>query len=717
VAEQEDLEQLSKDQLLVRLRELQSSSRPRRSLPEAERLLHELQVHQVELEMQNRELRETQERLLESGARYSDLYDFAPVAYCTLDGDERIVEANIATASLFQLERSALIGRKLFLLVPPESRSALREGLQRCFQEEAGDALDLTVSHRVGEPVVAHLTTTPVLDRGVVVACRVILTDITTLKRSERMLNVLARASALLASSPSEGSAIAEVIDLLVPEFADMCLIDVAQPDSSVQRIRSGDDERRGTGGPRATPLPAGPRTLYEKIATSGKALLIGAENRSDRSLLKPDADLARARSALCVPLAGQGGTLGVLTLAMVGSGRRYLAKDLAFAQDVTGRIAAALESARLFRETRQAVEAREHVLGIVSHDLRTPLSGILLAARGLEDTPAASDALAARLLDTIQRGVERMSRMIDDLLDVSSIDAGRLSLDLRDQEAGDLVEDALKGLKPMTREKNLHLHADAPDRGILVRCDRDRILQVFANLIGNSIKFAPRGGSISLDAVVNPSSMKFAVRDTGPGVDPALLSHLFERYSQATATSRRGRGLGLYICKGIIEAHGGRIWAQSEPSKGLTVFFTLPRAAGAQPTRGKAGRGEGTVMIVDDDDVHRRALADMLQAAGYAVGEARDGLDALEQVRSARPLPRLILLDLQMPRMDGWELMRQLRKDSALASIPVVLVSGYSRLGAEAEAIGAKGYVRKPVRPEQLLEAIGRCGAPEATG
>jgi signal transduction histidine kinase/ActR/RegA family two-component response regulator len=420
------------------------------------------------------------------------------------------------------------------------------------------------------------------------------------------------------------------------------------------------------------------------------------------------------------VPLAGQGGTLGVLTLAMVGSGRRYLPKDLAFAQDVAGRIAAALESARLFRETRQAVEAREHVLGIVSHDLQTPLSGILLAARGLEDTPVASNALAARLLVTIQLGIERMSRMVDDLLDVSSIDAGRLSLDLRDQEAGDLVEDALKSLKPMTGEKNLRLHADPPDRGILVRCDRDRILQVFANLIGNSIKFAPRGGSISIDAVVTPSSMKFAVRDTGPGVDPALLPHLFERYSQATATSRRGRGLGLYICKGIIEAHAGRIWAQSDPSKGLTVFFTLPRAAGAQPTRGgdraRAGRAEGTVMIVDDDDVHRRALADMLQAAGYTVGEARDGLDALEQVRSGRPLPRLILLDLQMPRMDGWELMRQFRNDSALASIPVVLVSGYSRLGAEAEAIGARGYVRKPVRPEQLLEAIGRCGAPAAT-
>src|SRR5439155_15665928 len=120
-----------------------------------------------------------------------------------------------------------------------------------------------------------------------------------------------------------------EVIDLLVPEFADICLIDMAQPDGSVQRIRSGDEERRGTGGPRATALPADTRILYEEIVTSGKALLIGAENRSDRSVLKPDADLARARSVLCVPLAGQGGTLGALTLAMVGSGRRYLPRDL----------------------------------------------------------------------------------------------------------------------------------------------------------------------------------------------------------------------------------------------------------------------------------------------------------------------------------------------------------------------------------------------------
>src|SRR5262249_7461831 len=149
-------------------------------------------------------------------------------------------------------------------------------------------------------------------------------------------------------------------------------------------------------------------------------------------------------------------------------------------------------------------------------------------------------------------------------------------------------------------------------------------------------------------------------VRDNGPGVDPALLPHLFERYSQAKATAAKGRGLGLYICKGIVEAHGGRIWAESKPKVGLTVFFTLSRMDGPASTRSKPqkpGR-DAVVMVVDDDDLHRQALATILQAAGHPVAQAEDGLDALEQMRSARPPPAVVLLDLQMPRMDGWALM-----------------------------------------------------------
>jgi len=714
--EPEDYELLSKEQLLERLRQLQSDPRLRSHLPEGERLLHELQVHQVELEMQNRALRETQEQLLESGARYADLYDFAPVAYCTLGQEDRIVEANLAAATLLRVERASLIGQRLSTLLPPESRKALREHVSRCFAEQARGTLELIASFRGGEPVVAQLVTMPVISRGVVIACRAALTDISAIKRSEKMLGLLAKASAVLAGSLRGMDPIANVVDLLVPDFADICLSDVVDPDGSVRRIRSGGGEETGLR-PDATALP--PRTLHDQVLKTSKGILIA-------DLLHPayqepglDRVLEHARSVVSVPLLIRGRAQGVLTLAMIGSGRGFQPADLEFARDVGSRIAAAIDSARLYRDAQQAVQAREQVLAVVSHDLRSPLSGILLASRGLEDTPASSDPLASRLLETIQLGIERMSRMIDDLLDVSSIDAGHLALDLRDQEASELIDDAFGNLRPMTRAKRLRFAADRPESAAVVRCDRERVLQVFSNLIDNAIKFTPRGGSISIGARVRGSSVQFFARDSGPGVDQALLPHLFERYSQATATARRGRGLGLYICKGIVEAHGGRIWADIEPKGGTAVFFTLPLAdlAEAALDRERPPVRGGAVMVVDDDGQHRQALAGMLEAAGYAVEQAEDGLDALEQVRSRQPLPMVILLDLQMPRMDGWDLMLQLKRDPILASIPVVLVSGYSKLGAEAEATGANGYVCKPVRAEQLLRAIDRFRQPAAAG
>ena len=674
---------------------------------DSERVVHDLHVYQIELEMQNRELREAQAELLAANARYLDLYEFAPVAYCTLDREERIQEANLTAAALFGLERGSLIARRLSSIVPREDRKQLRDHLKRCFEEGAEDALDLTLAFRDGEPVMVRLVSKPVLDEAAtVIACRVTLTDISALKRSEQMLGFLARASAVLASSLRDSDAVEEVADLLVPSFADLCLVDLIEPGDGVRRIGAGSgvSNRPDAVGAHAAPL------LQRRVIEGGTPIFIPDVAVHGTPELKLDPLLAATTSVICAPVASRGRTRGVLTLAMAASGRRYLPGDLAFAQDLGSRIGAAVESAGLYRDAQRAIQAREQTLAVVSHDLRSPVSAVLLAVRALEETNDPSEPIAGKLIQSIERGVESMSRMIDDLLDLSSIDAGRLALTLRECQVDRLLGDACDNLAAMAREKRLELKAERAEQRLKVRCDRERVLQVFSNLVGNAIKFTPAGGSISLAAQPDESLVKFTVRDTGPGIDRALLPHLFERYSQAAATARRGRGLGLYICKGIVEAHGGRIWADTGAKRGTSIVFTLLRATSARETAGhRALRRAAPVLVVDDDPQHRDGLRAVLTAGGYAVEEAQDGAEALEKVRSGGPLPALILLDLQMPRMDGRALMSELKKDARLASIPVLLVSGYAKLGAEAETMGARGYLRKPVRAEQLLQAVGR--------
>jgi signal transduction histidine kinase len=179
--------------------------------------------------------------------------------------------------------------------------------------------------------------------------------------------------------------------------------------------------------------------------------------------------------------------------------------------------------------------------------------------------------------LERIRRGVTQMQRMIEDLLDVGSIESGRLAIDSREHEIGELFQDAVELSAPLIHDKRIEIKIETPPAPFKVRCDRERMMQVFSNLIGNAVKFVPERGTIVLSAAASGASALVAVRDTGPGIPPARIPHLFQRYWQADETARKGRGLGLFITKGIVEAQGGVIWAESQVGTGSTFFITLP--------------------------------------------------------------------------------------------------------------------------------------------
>jgi PAS domain S-box-containing protein len=238
-------------------------------------------------------------------------------------------------------------------------------------------------------------------------------------------------------------------------------------------------------------------------------------------------------------------------------------------------------QNAQLYAEARRAIQTREDVLAVVSHDLRSPLASISLTAEQLIRNPGkVSPQRASEKLETILCCARRMARLIRDLLDVARIDGGRLTLELERAAPGDLVKDVVAMFEVEASERSIRIvRTEIPGPAVAVLCDRDRALQVLANLLSNAVKFTRERGSIVLGAQQRGPVVQFSITDDGPGLGPEQLPHLFERYWQAPETARRGSGLGLYIARGIVEAHRGRIWVDSAPGMGSTFHFTLPVA------------------------------------------------------------------------------------------------------------------------------------------
>src|SRR5262249_51811107 len=264
---------------------------------------------------------------------------------------------------------------------------------------------------------------------------------------------------------------------------------------------------------------------------------------------------------------------------------------------------------------------------------------------------------------------------------DISSIEAGHLALELGEYGLKKLVGDAFEMLSPFAREKRLEMRGGGATDA-LGGCGRGRALQGFGNLRGNAVEVAPEGGSITLRGDTLSGMARFEVEDTGPGIAPAVMRNLFDRYWQAKETAKKGRGLGLFICKGLIEAQGGKIWAESL-SRGAAFFFTLPlappvsedRPSPLRELRVPAASTGRLVLVVDDDPDVREMVTVALRERGYEVIAVGSGTKALAYLEQGTQ-PRLILLDLLMADMDGWTFLAQRNRDPLLSRVPVIVLS-----------------------------------------
>jgi signal transduction histidine kinase len=251
----------------------------------------------------------------------------------------------------------------------------------------------------------------------------------------------------------------------------------------------------------------------------------------------------------------------------------------------------------RMYDDAKETIDAREQVLKIVSHDLRNPLHTISMCASLLLEVPTPPDKLQDQL-KRIKRATERMNRLIQDLLDVAKFEAGRLAIDARPIEAASVAREAYDLLVPLATEKSIRLDLEVVEPLPKITADAGRVLQVLSNLVGNAIKFTPPGKCIVIRADLAPAGVRFSVGDAGPGMSNDQLSHIFSRFWQANPADRRGIGLGLTIAKGIVDAHGGRIWVESRLGEGSTFYFTLgtvlpPTVSGASERRAETSGRE----------------------------------------------------------------------------------------------------------------------------
>ncbi|HET7677191.1 MAG TPA: response regulator [Candidatus Limnocylindrales bacterium] len=373
-----------------------------------------------------------------------------------------------------------------------------------------------------------------------------------------------------------------------------------------------------------------------------------------------------------------------------------------------------AAELASTVRALEGASRAKSDFLASMSHELRTPLSAIIGFSDLMLAEPRDGDRMAvqAEWVEHIHRSGEHLLGLINDVLDLTKVEAGRLELHREDFDIAHAVRESLSGMRPLADRKGIRLRSLAEPARVVA--DRGRVRQILYNLISNAIKFTPDGGEVRVECEAGGEELRVSVIDTGVGIAPEDQARVFEEFSQVGDAERRqgGTGLGLALTRRLIEAHGGRIELESRPGAGSRFTVVLPResdpiaarqdAPPSAPTR-TAG---GDVLVIEDDPGAVGLLRTYLEEEGYRVRVRADGESGLAAAHEATPAA--ILLDLLLPGIDGWEVLRELKADARLRDVPVIIVTVLDEREVGL-ALGAVDYFLKPVDRDALLERLAR--------
>jgi PAS domain S-box-containing protein len=524
----------------------------------------------------------------------------------TLDRDGRMTFLNPAGERILGWTQAELLGRPLHDVIHFQRADGVPVAARDCPQLAVlGTGMPLrneddVFTRKDGSMVPVSVMTAPVRRGDQVDGIVFSFYDISERKRAEQAARFLAAASATLASSLELDVMLERFARLAVPELADWCAIDLVE-NGALRRaaLAHAEPERAAL----ARELGELPVSVVEashplqSVLGSGQAKLGRDPGELARAMVLPPTASSELRRLGCgghliIPLLVRERIVGACTLLAAPS-VRFDETDLTHALELGRRVAIAIDNARLYQEAEQASRAREELLAVVSHDLRNPLSAIVASSEGLDRILPAGEVgdRLRRYVATIRRSGDRMDRLIRDLLDAARIEAGRFAVRRWHYPLEPLIQEILELQAPIAEQKSIRLERRVAAGLGDVSCDRDQILRVLSNLVGNAIQHTPRQGRITLSADALGGMLRLGVSDSGPGIPSDQIEHLFDRYWQGRRASLGGAGLGLFISRGIVAAHGGQLWVESQVGQGSSFWFTLPRAD-ALARRPEAQRG-----------------------------------------------------------------------------------------------------------------------------
>lgn len=526
--------------------------------------------------------RERKEELREAALIFESIIRESPLAIEIFDREGKILIWNPAAERLLGWSADEVIGRPP-PMIPEEARHEVDLVHSATLKGDRFTGVETRLRRKDGNLMEVSLSTAPFHDPdGEIRGAMEVLVDISERKRAEEVLSFLSRISAEITRSLTVRPILNRLAELMLPLLGDFVAIDLRGEDGKVERIAAFhvDPEMADVIDalkryPLMDPDPrtdsAGsimqPTILYE---VTDNWFVHTASSVEHFRLLRQLAP----RSIMVVPLTARGRHLGSITLGLTRPGRSYGFRDLELAMEVARRGSVAVENAQLFEETEQAVKSRDEVMAVVSHDLRNPINNITMTVDLLREM--ITEGEARRLVDTVARSVGRMERLIGDLLDVTRIESDGLTFEMGPVDPGALAAEAAQLQQALAQENGITIETRIEEGIPTIQADRERLLQVFQNLIDNSMRFTPEGGLIIIGAEGETDGVRFYVQDTGAGIDPEELPHLFDRFWQASKKGG-GAGLGLTIARGIVEAHGGTITAESTPGRGTRMVFTVP--------------------------------------------------------------------------------------------------------------------------------------------
>lgn len=541
-------------------------------------------------------------------ARLAAIVESSQDAIIGKDLDAVITNWNPAATALYGYRPEEVIGKPITILAPPERLPEIDDIMVRIRRGEAVPPYDTQRVRKDGTRVHVSISVSPIVDGSkIVIGAATIARDIssrvladielarllageqqarTAAEAAEQRLAFLADASGILGSTLDYETILANLANLTVPRIADWCGVQIVE-ENDVRRLAVCHRDPAKVDLVRALeerypPSPQAPGGAHGVLTTGRPVLLAEVGDGMLREAARDEEHLRVMRSLdlrsfMAVPLRVRGEIFGLISFAQSESDRRFTSADLALAEELARRAGMAIENARLYAEVQRAIQVRDEFLSISSHELKTPLTSLQLQTQLLRRLHPEAPQEEEHVLQGMSRQIKRLARLTNDLLDVSRISSGQFTLDRRRVDLGELLHEVVDRLREEAAAVGSWIAVTAPP-GITGHWDRHRLDQALSNVLANAVKYG-RGNPIAVRATAAEEKATVIVEDAGVGIRPEDIALIFDRFARMeTVEKTGGLGLGLYIVRQIVDAHGGTVEVESEQGKGSLFRLTLPR-------------------------------------------------------------------------------------------------------------------------------------------